>query len=123
MVAQPGAVLVWFEDELLDDVGDRAAGEPEIDAVRSGEAHRLDGGGHQPTPHGRAVRSEHHVAAAFEYQDLLGDRAGLPAQVRFGQDVEDDFARGGDLDVERAELRIRRPTPRSIGIAPVTSPR
>ena len=40
---------------------------------------------------------------AFEHGDLLGDGAGLPAQVRLGEHIEHDLARGRDLDVERAE--------------------
>jgi hypothetical protein len=41
--------------------------------------------------------------AALKYLDLLRDGAGLAAQVGLAEDVEDDLARGGDVDREWPE--------------------
>ena len=44
-----------------------------------------------------------HVVAAFQHPELVGQRPGGPAQIRLGDDVEDDLAGRGHVDQLWAE--------------------
>ena len=66
---------------MLDDVRDRPLHEPEGDAVRPLEAHRLDGGHGEPEGERREVRGEHEVRAALEHVELAAQRTRRPTQV------------------------------------------
>ena len=63
-----------------------------------------------------------HVVAAVQHPELVGQRPWGPAQVRLGDDVEDDLAGGGTSTSCGPSGQTRRPMPRSIGQAPVISP-
>jgi len=80
------------EDERLDDAWDRPAYQPEVDAVEAAEPDGLHGRRRQPSAHGREVRGEDHVVAAFQYTDLLQRGAGGPPEIRLGHDAEHDVA-------------------------------
>ena len=93
------------EVELLGDVWDRPADEAEADPVRAVELDRLHSRGDQAAADRGAVRGEHEVGAAFEDADLVGQGPRGSAQVGLGDDVEDDLAGRGDVDlpgIERA---------------------
>jgi hypothetical protein len=64
---------------------------------------------------------QHHVAAAFQHPELVGQRPWRSAEVGLGDHVEDHLTGGGHVDLLGAEGRTRRPMPRSSGQAPVTN--
>jgi hypothetical protein len=68
------------------------------------------------------VRGKDHLTSAFEDLDLLLHGQGLPIGVRRGSGGEDSLAGCGDVEVEGAEGRVRRPMPRSMVSLPVTKP-
>ena len=104
--------------------GNGPADQPELDPLGPGEPDRLHRLGDQtqpPTQWGEVGR-QHHVAAAFQHTQLLGQRPWSPAKVGLGDHVEDHLAGGGHGDQLGSSGRTRRPMPRSSGQAPVTSP-
>ena len=76
-------------------MGDRAAHEPEADAIRALEAHSLQGGG-RAVPGGREVLGEDHVGSALPHAELVVHRAGGAVQIGTGDRVKDDFGGRGD---------------------------
>jgi hypothetical protein len=107
LVAQQraGTIGLLLQRERLDHVGDRAADQPEVDPLGPGEAHRLHRLGNQPQPPPQRgdVGGQHHVAAAFQHTDLVGQRPRGPAQVGFGDEIEDGLATSSHLDQLGAE--------------------
>jgi hypothetical protein len=111
VVGQPraGPAGLLAEHERLHDVGNRPADQPEVDPLGSGEPHRLHRLGDQaqpPTQRGQ-VGGQHHVAAAFQHPELVGQRPWCPTQIRLGDDVEDHLTGGGHVD----QLWAERPDP------------
>jgi hypothetical protein len=77
-------------------VRDRAAHETKVDALRAFEPDRLHRRRDPPLLR-REVRRQNHVRAALPDLQLLPEGARRPAQVRSGDQVEDELAVGGDL--------------------------
>ncbi len=99
---QAGAAVGVEKRERLDEVGNRAADDPEVDLFGAVEANRLERGRGSAFHFGE-VGGERHVAPALPDLELVPKRARRFVEVREGDQVEDDLAWRRDLEVDGPE--------------------
>src|SRR5262249_8224454 len=84
--AKRGPALFRLEQKRLDQIGDGAADEPEVDPAGPFESHGFEGGGGSALD-SRVVGRKHHVAAPLPDLQLVGERPRCPAEVGRGDHV------------------------------------